>query len=254
MFAKKIRKQETKLIDDDNKDDDQQQYQNINQYPSIDKSIVKLKKVGINVQQLAKEKQISQKKSAVNEERQRNFLNQDSARGLTSINYIKQKTEKPDKLMEKYVQEKIKSVDPLAFCGQVENIQDESQRDAELLEEIRETQAKFLSKNEEKDPSFYVGGIIQVNLSLEEEAQKLAQMEDLKRDQYIQTIIQGKPKRAAPIVVHPDEEEDKETKAFRELKSKFYQKGRIYKYQQMKKTIDNIKPEIEQSQNHEIKQ
>lgn len=40
--------------------------------------------------------------------------------------------------MEKYVQDKIKSVVPLAFSGQVENIQDESQRDAELLEEIRE--------------------------------------------------------------------------------------------------------------------
>ncbi|CAK63998.1 unnamed protein product (macronuclear) [Paramecium tetraurelia] len=246
MFSKKIKKQEIKLIDND-KDDDQLQYSNLNQHPQIDKSIQKQKRVGINVQQLAKEKQISQKKSATNNERERNFLNQDSARGLTSINYIKQKTEKPDKLMEKYVQEKIKSVDPLAFCGQVENVQDEQQRDAELLEEIRETQAKFLSKNEEKDPSFYVGGIIQVNLSLEEEAQKLAQMEDLKRDQYIQTIIQGKPKRAAPVVVHPDEEEDKETKAFRELKSKFYQKGRIFKYQQMKKTIDNIKPEIEQS-------
>lgn len=47
-------------------------------------------------------------------------------------------------------------------------------------------------------------------------------MEDLKRDQYIQTIIQGKPKRAAIVVVHPDEEEDKESKPYRELKSRFY--------------------------------
>lgn len=124
--------------------------------------------------------------------------------------------------MEKYVKDKIKGVVPLAYNGQEIFQEDEQQKDAELLDAIRNVQQQFLFRHEEKDPSFYVGGIIEVNLSLEEEARKMAQMEDLKRGQYLQTLIQGKPKRAAVVIIHPDEDEDKEEKAYKDLKYKFY--------------------------------
>lgn len=54
-------------------------------------------------------------------------------------------------------------------------------------------------------------------------------MEDLKRGQYLQTLIQGKPKKAPQVIIHPDEDEDKEEKAYKDLKHKFYQKGRSMK-------------------------
>lgn len=78
-------------------------------------------------------------------------------------------------------------------------------------------------------------------------------MEDLKRGQYLQTLIQGKPKRAPVVIIHPDEDEDKEEKAYKDLKYKFYQKGRsinyililVYKYQQMQRSVENAKFEQE---------
>lgn len=69
--------------------------------------------------------------------------------------------------MEKYIKDKLKAADPLAYTGQEEHEITEQQKDVEILDEVRRIQQQFLLRNEEKDPSFYVGGIIEVNLSLE---------------------------------------------------------------------------------------
>ncbi|KAM3142161.1 hypothetical protein pb186bvf_005815 [Paramecium bursaria] len=233
MFKKKNIIKSDKLLDDT------YDYPQVNdhaltpheQIPSIEKKIQKHS--GVNVQVLGKSAKLQESQAE-----KRNFLNVNKQQGLININYTKQKTDRPDKLMDKYIQDKIKQVIPLAFNGTQESLEQQNQKEAEILDEILKNQRQFLQKKDE-DPSFYVGGIFEVNLSLEEKAQQMAMMEDLKRGQYLKTLIEGKPKRVQQAIIHPDEDEEKEERQYKEIKDRFYQKGRIFKYLQLKKLNEN---------------
>lgn len=136
MIIKKNLKKPEKLIEAVNELDDSSNNASYQNMPKIDKAIQnkKRKNLGINVMQLAKEKQV------VQPEKIRHIEQEDHKSGLTSINYIKQRTEKPDKLMEKYIKDKLKAADPLAYTGQEEHEITEQQKDVEILDEVRRIQ------------------------------------------------------------------------------------------------------------------
>lgn len=93
-------------------DEEEDQYDEPAVIP-INKPIQK-RHMGISVKDLIDGKQ----NDIVQNDKHRNFLSTNNVKSGFA-NYTKQKSDKPDKLMEKYIQDKIKQVIPMAYnCGQ----------------------------------------------------------------------------------------------------------------------------------------